>query len=241
VPRFTSILFSVGRTFFAFILLLFVARMMGRKAISQMTFFDFCVAITLGSVTSNICFAGDSSFYSAVTVLITLGILAIITGYFNMKSLKFRKLVNSEPLILIEQNQIVEANMKKARITLTNLTSMLREKNAFNIADVNYAILENDGKLSIQFKSGKQPITPADLQMHPSESGLTREIIIDGNIMLDNLNATQLTEEWLFNELKVKGIDNIKEVFFAAIDSSGRLYVSKGIKGREKPGEHGIE
>lgn len=214
---------------------------MGRKAISQMTFFDFCVAITLGSVTANIGFGGDNSFHAAVTVLITLGILAIITGYFHIKSLKFRKLVNSEPLVLIEHNEIVQANMKKARITLTDLTSMLREKNAFNIADVNYAVLENDGKLSVQFKSDKKPATPADLQIHPPEAGLTRDIVIDGNIMFDNLNATQLTEAWLFNELKAKGIDNIKEVFFAALDSSGGLYVSKGINGREKPGQHGIE
>lgn len=237
----TDVLYSAVRSVFAFLLLMLVARLMGRKAISQMTFFDFCVAITLGSVTANIGFGGDNSFHSGVTVLITLGLLAIITGYFHMKSMKFRKLVNSEPLVLIENNQVVEANMKKARITLTDLTSILREKNAFNIADVNYAVLENGGKISVLFKSDKKPATPADLQIHPPEKGLSRDIVINGNIMYENLNGTQLTEAWLFEELKTKGIDNIKEVFFAALDSSGELYVSRGIKGRERHGEHGIE
>jgi uncharacterized membrane protein YcaP (DUF421 family) len=237
----TDILYSILPSLAAFVLIMVVARLMGRKAISQMTFFDFCVAITLGSVTANIGFGGDNSFHSSVTVLITLGLLAIITDCFHIKSMKFRKLVNSEPLILIENNQIVEANMKKARISLTNLNSMLRGKNAFNISDVNDAVLENDGKLSVQFKSSKRPATPADLQVHPPETGLTRDIVIDGEIMYENLKATQLTEAWLLSELEAKGIGNIKEVFFAALDSSGGLYVSKGIRGREKPGEHGIE
>ena len=236
-----NILYSGLRALIAFLLLLLVARLMGRKAISQMTFFDFCVAITLGSVTANVGLGGDNSFQAAVTVLITLGLLAILFGYFHIKSNRFRKLVNSEPLVLIKDNQIVEANMKKTRLTLNELTSLLREKNAFNIADVHYAILENDGKVSVMFNSDKKPATPADLQIHPPEKGLTRDIVIDGNVLYENLNATQLTEAWLFNELKAKGIENIKEVFFAALDSSGGLYVSRGIKGREKPGEHGIE
>jgi len=215
--------------------------MIGRKAISQMTLFDFCVAITLGSVTANIGFGGDNSFESTVTVLITLGLMATITGYICMKSLNFRKFVNSEPLVIIDQNQIVQANMKKTRLTMTDLTSLLREKNVFNIADVNYAVFENDGKLSVQLKSDKKPATPADLQVHPPEEGLTKDLIIDGEIMYENLSALQLSDTWLYSELKTRGITEVKEVFFAALDSAGKLYVSKGIKGTEKPGQHAFE
>jgi uncharacterized membrane protein YcaP (DUF421 family) len=147
----TDILWAMLRAFIAYILILTVARLMGRKAISQMTFFDFCVAITLGSVTANIGFGGDNSFHAAVTVLLTLGFLSIVTGFLCIKSFAVRKLVNSEPLLLIDNNQVVERNMKKARITMTELTSLLREKNAFNIKDVQEAVLENDGKLSVLF------------------------------------------------------------------------------------------
>nr|WP_233452687.1 YetF domain-containing protein [Caproicibacter fermentans] len=155
--------------------------------------------------------------------------------------MKFRKAVNSEPLVLIENGQIVEPNLKKSRITLNDLTSLLREKNAFNIADVNNAVLENDGKLSVQLKSGKKPVTPSQLQLHPPEKGLTRDIVIDGVLLSENLEATNLTKEWLYEELKKQGISNLGEVFFAALDSSGSLYVSKGMKGKEQPGQHGIE
>jgi uncharacterized membrane protein YcaP (DUF421 family) len=229
------------RTVFAFFLLLSVTRILGRKIIAKMTFFDFAVAITLGSVTANIGFGGDSSFHAAVTVLLTLGLLTLITGFLSIKSLHFSKLVNAEPLILIQNNQIVETNMKKARITLTDLTSMLRKMNAFDIGEVNYAILENDGKLSVLFKSDKKPATTGDLQIKPRENGLTKDIIIDGHIMHENLNAIGLNENWLINELKAQGIKNIEEVFFAALDATGSLYISKGIQGKEQPGEYGIE
>lgn len=237
----TQIAYSVLRAAAAFILLLVLTRLMGRKSISQMTFFDFCVGIALGSVAANMGMGGDNSFQSAFAVMYTLGLIALLFGYIHIKSMKFRKLVNSEPLVLIENNQIVEKNMKKARITLTELTSMLREKNSFNINDVSYAVMENDGKLSVLPKSDKKPATPSDLQIHPPESGLTKDIVIDGNIMYENLKSTNYTEGWLFDQLKRKGIANIKEVFFAALDASGSLYVSKGIEGKEKPGEHGIE
>ncbi len=236
----TSILYTILRAFIAFVLLMLVTRLMGRKAMAQMTFFDFCVAITLGSVTANIGFGGDSSFHAAVAVLLTLGALAILTGYLHLKSLWFRKVVNSEPLVLIEKNQIIEQNMKRARITLTDLTSLLREKNAFNIADVYYAVLENDGKLSVLLKSDKQPATPSDLQLHPANKDLTRDIVIDGQILQENLAASKLSEAWLFSELKAKGITNIKEVFFAALDPDGGLYVSRGLKGKN-PGRYGLE
>ncbi|WP_411678391.1 DUF421 domain-containing protein [Caproicibacter sp.] len=236
-----GILETFLRSAAAFLLLMLVTRLMGKKAISQMTFFDFCVGITLGSVTTEIGLTGNDSMGTAIVMLFTLAGLTILTGYLHLKSMKFRKAVNSEPLMLIENGRIVEANLKKARITLNDLTSLLREKNAFNIADVNNAVLENDGKLSVQLKSGKKPVTPSELQLHPPEKGLTRDIVIDGILLNENLEATNLTKEWLYEELKKQGFSNLKEVFFAALDSSGSLYVSKGMKGKEQPGQHGIE
>lgn len=235
----TSIVYSIIRTIVAYLLILLVTRLIGRKAISQMTFFDFCVAITLGSVTASIGLGGDNSFYSAVTELLTLGSLAIITGFFHIKSLKFNKLVNSEPLVLIAQNNIVEKNMKKARITITELTALLRGKNAFNINDVYYAVMECDGKLSVLFNSDKRPTSPSDFQITPPQNGLTKDIIIDGKVLYNNLESAHLSESWLMGKLAEKGIENIKEVFYAAIDTAGKLYCTIGIEGQDH--QYGIE
>ncbi|MDP4109738.1 MAG: DUF421 domain-containing protein [Bacillota bacterium] len=236
-----TILFSIIRTVAAFITLLFVSRLMGRKSISQITFFDFAVAITLGSITANISLGTNMTFASGITVLLTFCALGLIAGIVHISSFRLRKLINSEPVVIISNGEIIKKNMKKIRLTLDDLTSLLREKNYFNINDVNYAILENDGKLSVLPKASKKPLTPSDVQQNPPEAGLTKDIIIDGVVLYENLNSTNLTEEWLFNELNNNGICNAKEVFYAALDTSGKLYISKGNKKTERHGEYGIE
>jgi uncharacterized membrane protein YcaP (DUF421 family) len=237
----TDILYAVLRTFAAFVMLLIITRLLGRKMISQMTFFDFAVGITFGSVTAIIGLGSEQKFHTSLTVLITLGLLGYFTDYLHIKSFLLSKLLNSEPLVLIKDNQIIDKNMKKARLTLMELNSLLRDKNAFSINDVNYAVLENDGKLSVMLKGDKNPVTPADLMMHPADKALTRELIIDGRLQYENLTASSVTEAWLSDELNKRGIIDIADVFFAALDSSGGLYVSKRQKRAEKEGEHGIE
>lgn len=115
------------------------------------------------------------------------------------------------------------------------------EKKAFNIIDVEYAILENDGKLSVLFKSNKQPLTPADMNIGKPYMGLTVELIIDGILMHENIRMTGKSEQWIVNELNNRGIQSVKDVFFAAMDSTGKLYISLGITGKEEHGKYGIE
>jgi uncharacterized membrane protein YcaP (DUF421 family) len=155
-----DILRAIARSCAALSLLLFLTRLLGRKALSQMTFFDFAIVITFGSIAANIGIGQDNSFPVALTVLITFGLLGIVIGVWHTKSLRFRKLVNSEPLVLIEQGKIVDANMKKERITINELNSMLRGKNIFDISQVDYAIIENSGTLSVLPKAESRPVTP---------------------------------------------------------------------------------
>ncbi|MDP4092123.1 MAG: DUF421 domain-containing protein [Bacillota bacterium] len=236
-----SILITVLRTFAAFFVALTIARFIGRKTIGQMTFFDFVVAVTLGSVTANAAIGLNHQFYSVVTVLISLGIAEIITAFLRLKNLRFSKLVNSEPVTAIENGQIIDKNLKKTRLTLTDLNMMLRSKNIFNIADVEFAILETNGELSVLPKSQKQPLTPSDLHMPTEYKGLDRDMIVDGKIMYENLKAAKLDEKWLLNELQANGINSSGEVFFAALDTSGYLYVSKRRNTHEDEGHYGIE
>ncbi len=215
------------RAAIAYILLLVITRLSGRKMISQMTFFDFAVAITLGSLTANLGMGSQNTSLSAGTVMVTIAILAILTGFFATKSFTFRKLIDSEPVILVQNGHVIQKNMKKARITINLLNMLLREKNVFYIGDVEFAILENNGKLSVLPKSQKKPLTPSDIKVGTTYQGLTKDIIIDGNIMRDNLQDANLDEKWLLEQLKNKGIHNIRDVFFAGLDTSGNLYVSK--------------
>ena len=237
----SSIFWAVVRSVIAFALLITGIRVMGRKAISEMTSFDFGISLALGSVTANIGFGSEHSFHTAVTVLITFACLGILVGKLHIRFFSFDKLVNSEPLVLIENGKLIQANMKKTRLTLTELTALLREKNVFHIGDVLYAILECDGKLSVLPRADKVPLTPSDLHLHPAEKGLTKDLVMDGRILTENLAAAGLTGEWLLDQLKARGIRRVKDVFYAAMEPSGRLYISTGGGRKEKPGQHTIE
>ena len=236
-----TILNSAMRAIAAYLLLLIVARFLGRKAISQMTFFDFAVAITLGTLAASIGTGADANPVNSAAVMITLACLGIFTGYLHTKSYLVRKTVDSEPVVLVQNGRIVKDNMQKTRVSINNLTTMLREKDVFNIGDVEFALLENDGKLSVQLKSQKQPLTPSDINIPTAYKGLSKDIIIDGNIMYENLKDAGLDEDWLMGQLKGMGIENAKDIFFAALDTSGSLYVSKGTTGGENHGKYGLD
>jgi len=236
-----TILTAILKTAFAYVLLFTVIRLLGRKAVSQMTFYDLTVIITLGSVTANLAIGRENTVIQVTTILLTLAFLAITTDYLNTKSLWFRKLTNSEPVTAIANGKIIEQNLKKVRFTINQLNSMLREKNIFDIGDVEFAIIENEGQLSVLPKSQKQPLTPADLKIPTAYKGLTSDIIIDGRIMRDNLIINNLDNAWLRNQLKTQGIENPQEVFYAGLDTAGNLYVSKRIKRMEKEGQYRIE
>ena len=237
-----DILLAVLRSIASFILLIIMTRILGRKALSQMTFFDFAVVITFGSVAANIGIGQDNSFLTAITVLITIGLLGLLSGFLHIKSFRFRKLINSEPLVIIKDGAIIDVNMHRARVTINELNSMLRDKNIFNITDVHYAVLENSGSLSVLPKADRKPLTPKDMQIKPIEGGLTKDIIIDGIIMRENLSSTNLTETWLLDQLKQNTICNVKDVFYAGLAYNGSLYISKrSNQNIERHGQHGIE
>ncbi len=208
-----DIINAILRSFTAFVLILVVTRILGRKAIAQMTFLDFAVAITLGSITANIGIAGDNAFHTAITVLITFGFLGYLNDVFHIKSLRFNKLVNSEPIILIQDGLINEKNMERGRVSINELNSLLRDKNIFNISEVHYAIMENSGTLSVLPKTEYKPLTPKDMQIKTLVGGLIKDIIVNGDLMRENLNSTNLTESWLLNQLKQNAINDTNEVF----------------------------
>ncbi len=233
---------SFLRAILAFILLMLLARLMGKKLISQMTFFDFIVGVTIGSVTaSGFVLTGSNSLISGIVILITISFMTVLTGLMQLQSNPWKKLLSSEPIVAIENGKIVEENLKKERLNIPELMLLLRKKNIFNIADVEFALLETDGSLSVLPKSQKQPVTPSDLNISSTYKGLTKDIIIDREVMHENLADAHLDESWLGEQLRQRGINSPKEVFYAGLDTQGYLFVSMKRKREEKPGKYGIE
>ncbi len=236
------IISTILKAILGFLLLLVATRLLGRKAISQMTFFDFAVAITIGSVTANLAIGPPDTFYSSITALTTITALTFLIGYLHIKGFRFRKLVESEPIVVVNNGKIMDKNLSRVRITLQELGSLLREKNIFNYSDVEFAVMETDGKLSVLKKSQKQPVTPSDLNIPTSYKGLTKDLIVDGNVMQENLKSVNLNQQWLMSQLTAQGIHDANQVFYAGLDTSGNLYVSPKTKNdKEEHGKYGIE
>lgn len=215
------------RSVVVYIIAIFLARLIGKKLISQMTFFDFVIGVSMGAIIANSIVGQTFTPLSAIVSFIILSILVIATGYIHIKSFKLRKIINSTPDILVDNGNIVEANMKSNRITISELMMKLREKNIFNVSDVEFAIMETDGELSVLPKPNEKPLTPNNMNINVTSTGLTHDIIIDGNILDENLKNIGLDRTWLLSQLNSQHIKDPSEVFYAGTDNSKKLYVSK--------------
>lgn len=211
----------------AFILILLVTRLVGKTQLGQLTVSDFVNAIVIGSIGAAAVTDLKENGWYYVFGLLLFGLLTIGAEYIAMKYRPARKLLEGEPTVIIHNGKILEDNMRKLIYHVDDLTMQLRDKGVFNIADVEFAVLEPNGKLSVLLKSQKQPLTPQDLQLPTKYQGIPSEMIIDGIVIQQNLKQNNLTEEWLYQELEKQGIKSVQEVMYASLDTEGKLYVDK--------------
>lgn len=218
----------VLRLALAFATLLAITRLMGRKELSQLTFFNFVSAISIGTIGASL--AVDSSL-SIRNGLIALGgwtVFTVFLGYIDIKSKKVREIIEGQPTILIKKGQIMERALRQVRLDTDALKALLREKNVFFVSDVDYAIFETDGKLSVMKKEAHQPLVKSDIGP-PTMTGHpyppSTEVIMDGIINTANLEKLNLTSQWLETQLKTRGISTITEVFYAEVLKNGTLYI----------------
>ncbi len=232
---------AIATSFGVFLFTLFLSRIIGRKLVSQMTFFDYIVGIMIGSAAVQAAELSSIPSLSSLITLIVICLMSTLIDIIHVYSMRTRKFIDSEPVIVISHGQIIDKNMRKVRLTIDELNMMLREQGYFNIADVENAIIETNGELSVQLKAEKQPLTPSDMSITPDYKGLTRDLIMDGKILDNNLSYINKNERWLRKQLLHYGVHDLKEVFYAGLDSSDNLYVSKRQHNKEEAGQHGIE
>lgn len=225
------ILVVVIRSFICFFVLLLLVRLMGKQQVAQLTFFDYVVGITIGSIASTLSVQANESLLSTLAGLVTWTALAILLAYLSMHNVWIRKMVDGEATIVIADGKILEDNLKRIRIPIEQLISELRTKGVFNIADVEFALFEPGGKISVQKKYQKQPVTPGDLNISPQYQGLPTNLILDGIVLQDALRSLNLTKAWLHHQLQKQNIHDMNEVSLAQLDNKGNLYVDlKGDK-----------
>lgn len=209
-----------------FVLVFLLSRLVGRKLLSQMTYFDFVIAIVLGTIAGSFVVNEVKGMWVLVgPVVITLATVA--TAFLSLRNLAARKLLQGEPVIVVHNGKILEDNMLKLRYDLDDLEMQLRNNGVFNITKVEFAVLEPNGKLSVLKKSQHQPATRSDLGEASGYEGMATEIIKDGDVIQQNLEQSNLDYSWLFSKLQQQGIQDPAEVFYAVLQSDGTLYIDR--------------
>jgi uncharacterized membrane protein YcaP (DUF421 family) len=165
-----------------FVVLFTMTRITGRKEVSQMTFFNFTSAIAIGSIAANLVVSPNTSIRNGVIALAGWTAFTLIMDVIDIKSKEARKVTTGDPIIVIKEGKIVERALRKIRLDVDALNAMLRQKNIFSQADVDYAIFETNGKLSVMPKETKQPLTKSDMTImtQTKQYPLPTEVITDG-------------------------------------------------------------
>lgn len=220
------------RSIISFFALLALVRIIGKQQVAQLTFFDYTLGITIGSIAATLSVQVNENTFSTLIGMLVWSILAILLAGLSLKSNWIKKVSEGEATIVIQNGHILYKNLKKIRITIDELLSEMRVQGVFNIDDVEFALFETGGKLSIQKKSQKQPLTPSDINVSTQYDGMPTNLILDGILIDEALKTLKLSKAWLKHQLGKKGISEINEISLAQLDTKGYLHVD--LKG-EKP------
>ncbi|TNJ62790.1 DUF421 domain-containing protein [Paenibacillus hemerocallicola] len=223
------------RTIVSFFALLVIARILGKQVLSNMTFHDFVTGITLGAIAANLAFNPKIESPYLFLSLIVFTATSFAISVVSIRNRKVRKWITGSPTVLIENGKILEQNMKHVKYSLDSLIQSLREKDIFDLEEVEYAILENNGKLSVLKKPPYRNLTQKD--MHIKGQGAVDfpiELIMDGQLIENNLNNNDVSRRWLEAELE-KREKNIADVFYAVKSTNGKLMLDFYEDGLKRP------
>lgn len=212
------------RGIISFFSLLIFARILGKQQISQLTFFDYILGITIGSTASTLTTDLTSRAWPHWVGLLTWSSLSLLLQYITLKSKKASDYLDDVPSVVIMDGKILEDAMRKSKYRLGELLEQLRDKGVFDLTQVAFAVLEKDGQLSVLKKAEYQPVTPKDMKLSVSKVALSSEIIYDGLIIDENLKNIKKDMNWLISQLKSNNISSPSEVFVASFTPPNTLY-----------------
>ncbi|KJS22936.1 MAG: membrane protein [Clostridiaceae bacterium BRH_c20a] len=213
------------QTCLAFFTILFITKLLGKQQISQLTYYEYITGITFGSIAATMATDTDQLMWQHLIGLVFFGLLTFSMSIISLKNRPLRKIIAGEPVIVVQDGQILENNLKKMHYNIDEFTSELRAKDIFDINDLEYAIIETSGKISILKKANKDTPTREDLNIAYDSEGLPVEIIIDGQLIYSNLERMGLDGKWLKKQLNKQDILSLNKVALASVDKNHNLYI----------------
>ncbi|CAI6084175.1 hypothetical protein PAECIP112173_04203 [Paenibacillus sp. JJ-100] len=222
------------RTFSAVTMLFLITKILGKRQISELSLFEYITGITLGNLVGYISLDTDKSWYLGFIAVFVWIVVSVGAEYLTMKSKKIRDIVDGKSTVLVENGAVIQENLKKERLTIDEFLEQLRKKDVFRVADVEFAVMEQSGEISVLLKKEYQPLTADLLGYNIASEKETRTIIMDGHILPETLKVAGLTEDWVRKELRKLNL-TLSQVSIGQVDSKGKLTVQTGTEALPKP------
>lgn len=212
------------RTIILYSLVLLTMRIMGKRQIGQLEPFELTIAIMISELASLPMQDTKIPLINGIIPIITLLLLEVLIAALQLKSEKSRLLLTGSPSILIDKGEIIIHELKNQQLNLNDLLEELRLQGYFDLRDIQYAILETSGQISVLPKISSLPATKEDMKIKAEENQLPVTLILDGIVNYKNLKYVSKTETWLLKELRKHNVNSASKVFLALLDSKGELY-----------------
>ncbi|KYP80694.1 hypothetical protein AYW79_12230 [Ferroacidibacillus organovorans] len=212
------------RTLFTYFMVLLSLRLMGKREIGKLSIFDLVVSIIIAEVSAMALQDLRVPIWHGALIIFFLVAFQIGMSFLSMRNRKIHDLIEGRPTVLVANGEINDREMRRTRYNMNDLLMQLREKNIANVADVEFAILETSGKLSVFEKAEKMPATAQDLRLRVAKTEMPISLIVDGHLDHSKLAQIGKSKQWLIKELKAHGIQKQENVFYAAWDGA-KLHV----------------
>jgi uncharacterized membrane protein YcaP (DUF421 family) len=203
-----------------------IAKCIGHKQMSQLDFFDYITGITIGSIAAELATELEEPLKPLIAMVV-YGAITVVLSLVTSKSPKLRKFINGAPTILMNDGKIYRKNLKKAKLDLSEFLVLCRQAGYFNLADIQTAVFEYNGRLTVLPVSVKRPLNPEDMQITPPPEHISTEVIMDGRILEENLKRRGLDKTWLDRQMKAQGVRRANEIFLGMCDQNNQLTIYK--------------
>lgn len=218
-----QVLQVVLASLFSAVILFLIAKVIGHKQVAQLEFFDYITGITIGSIAAELATTLDKPWWKPTISMLVFGSITVALSIITRRFARSRKFINGTPTIVMNDGKLYRQNMKKAKLELSEFLLLCRQEGYFNLNDIQTAVFEYNGKLSILPVSTKRPLNPEDMELNPKPEHTGTEIIMDGRVMDDNLKRKGLNDDWLQKELKKQGYKSTKEIFLGICYDENQL------------------
>ncbi|MDR0268435.1 DUF421 domain-containing protein [Paenibacillus sp.] len=214
----------ITRTLTAVVVLFALTRLLGKRQISQLSFFEYITGITIGDLAATISLDVKGTWYLGIISLSVWVLVSLGIEFLQLKSKKARDFIDSKSTVLIKDGKILEDNLKKERLTNEELLEQLRGKDVFKASEVEFAVMEPNGDVNVLLKKENQPLTPSHLGIKVGPESEPQTVILDGKLMDEPLATRGLNRKWIHTELEKLGV-LLENVYVGQVDAYGQLYV----------------